>query len=101
MPTSRNEGRIMRSLYAVEIHESTRGLTEGADRRGTGSNLGQEPDYRGHPQYLSGHYLNYRQDRISRKSVVDTATGYKGVGVRVPEGSRILFSPCRKNSLWG
>jgi hypothetical protein len=38
-------------------------------------------------------------------SVVGTATGYglddRGIGVRVPVGSRIFFSPSRPDRLWG
>jgi hypothetical protein len=41
----------------------------------------------------------------SRGSVVGIATGYglngRGVGVRVPEGSRIFPSPRRLDRLWG
>jgi hypothetical protein len=41
----------------------------------------------------------------SRDSVVGIATGYgldyRGVGVRVPVGSRILSSPSRPDRLWG
>jgi hypothetical protein len=41
----------------------------------------------------------------SRDSAVGIATGYglddRGVGVRVPVGSIILFSPRRPNRLWG
>jgi hypothetical protein len=41
----------------------------------------------------------------SRDSVVGIATGYgpddRGVGVRVPVGSRILSSPRRPDRLWG
>jgi hypothetical protein len=41
----------------------------------------------------------------NRDSVVSIATGYglddQGVGVRVPVGSRIFFSPCRPDRLWG
>jgi hypothetical protein len=42
---------------------------------------------------------------MNRGSVVGTATGYglddRGVGVRVPVGSRILTSPYRPDRLWG
>jgi hypothetical protein len=27
--------------------------------------------------------------------------GYQGVGIRVPVGARIFFSPCRPARLWG
>jgi hypothetical protein len=41
----------------------------------------------------------------SRDSTVCIATGYglndRGVGVRVPEGSRIFSSPSRPDRLWG
>jgi hypothetical protein len=41
----------------------------------------------------------------SRDSVVGVATGYglddRGVGVRLPVGSRIFSSPCRPDRLWG
>jgi hypothetical protein len=41
----------------------------------------------------------------SRDSVVGIATGYgldeRGVGVRVPVGSRIFSSPRRPDRLWG
>jgi hypothetical protein len=41
----------------------------------------------------------------SRDSVIGTVTGYglteRGLGVRVPVGSRILSPPCRPNRLWG
>jgi hypothetical protein len=41
----------------------------------------------------------------SQDSVVSTAAGYglddRGVGVRVPLGSKIYFSPCRPDRLWG
>jgi hypothetical protein len=41
----------------------------------------------------------------SRDSSVGIATGYglddREVGVRFPEGSRILSSPCRRDRLWG
>jgi hypothetical protein len=41
----------------------------------------------------------------SRDSVVGIATGYglddRGVGVRIPVGSRILFSARRPDRLWG
>jgi hypothetical protein len=41
----------------------------------------------------------------SRDSVVGIATGYgldeRGVGVRVPVGSRIFSSPIRPDRLWG
>jgi hypothetical protein len=41
----------------------------------------------------------------SRDIIVDIAIGYgigdRGVGVRVPVGSRIFSSPCRPDSLWG
>jgi hypothetical protein len=44
-------------------------------------------------------------DSESWDSVVGMVTGYglgdRGIGVRVPEGSRILFSPCRSNRFWG
>jgi hypothetical protein len=40
----------------------------------------------------------------SRDSVVGIATGYglddRGVGVRVPVGSRFFSSPCRPDRLW-
>jgi hypothetical protein len=40
-----------------------------------------------------------------RSSVVGIAAGYKlddwGVGVRVPEGSRIFYSPRPPHRLWG
>jgi hypothetical protein len=43
--------------------------------------------------------------RRSRGSVVGIATGYRldgrGVGVRVPVGLRIFFSPSRPDRLWG
>jgi hypothetical protein len=42
---------------------------------------------------------------FSRDSAVGIATGYglddRGVGVRVPVGSRIFSSPCRPDRLWG
>jgi hypothetical protein len=42
---------------------------------------------------------------MSRDSVVGIATGYglddRGVGVRVPVGSRIFPSPCCPDRLWG
>jgi hypothetical protein len=42
---------------------------------------------------------------MSRDSLVVTATGYgldgRGVGVRVPVGSRIFSSPRRPDRLWG
>jgi hypothetical protein len=45
-------------------------------------------------------FVIQRQDRA-----VGIATGYRledlGVGVRVPVGSRILFSPRRSDRLWG
>jgi hypothetical protein len=41
----------------------------------------------------------------SRDSIVGTATGYglddRGIGVRVPVGSRIFSSPRRPDRLWG
>jgi hypothetical protein len=41
----------------------------------------------------------------SQDSIVSIATGYRlndrGVGVRVPVGSRIFTSPCRPDQLWG
>jgi hypothetical protein len=41
----------------------------------------------------------------SQDSVIGIATGYgldkPGVGVQVPVGSRIFFSPCRPYRLWG
>jgi hypothetical protein len=41
----------------------------------------------------------------SRDSAVGVATGYglddRGVGVRVPVGSRIFTFPCRPDRLWG
>jgi hypothetical protein len=41
----------------------------------------------------------------SRVSVVGVATGYRlderGIGVQVPVGSRIFFSPRRPDRLWG
>jgi hypothetical protein len=44
-------------------------------------------------------------DKESRDSSVCTATGYglddRGVGVRVPVGSRIFTSLSRSNRLWG
>jgi hypothetical protein len=43
--------------------------------------------------------------RESRGSAVGIATGYglddRGVGVRVPVGSRIFSSPRRPDRLWG
>jgi hypothetical protein len=43
--------------------------------------------------------------QMSRDSVVGIATGYgldnRGVGVRVPIGSRIFSSPRRPGRLWG
>jgi hypothetical protein len=46
------------------------------------------------------------KDKVtSRDSVVGIATGYglddRGVGVRVPVGSRIISSPRRPDRLWG
>jgi hypothetical protein len=42
---------------------------------------------------------------MCRDSVLGTATGYgvddRGVGVRVPVGSRIFSSPRRRDRLWG
>jgi hypothetical protein len=42
---------------------------------------------------------------VSRDSVVSIATGYwlgdRGVGVWVPVGSEIFFSPYRPDRLWG
>jgi hypothetical protein len=42
---------------------------------------------------------------MNRHSVVSIATGYgldhRGVGARVPVGSRTLFSQCRPDWLWG
>jgi hypothetical protein len=42
---------------------------------------------------------------MSRDSAISIATGYwlddRGVGVRVPVGSRIFNSPCRPERLWG
>jgi hypothetical protein len=41
----------------------------------------------------------------NRDKIVDIATGYwlddRGVGIRVPVGSRIFSSPRRPNRLWG
>jgi hypothetical protein len=49
------------------------------------------------------HYMP--SNLVSRDSSVDTAIGYgldgRGVGVRVPVGSRIFSSPCRPYRLWG
>jgi hypothetical protein len=50
--------------------------------------------------------INYmHMFRRSRDNVVGVATGYglddRGDGVRVPVGSRILFSPRRPDRLWG
>jgi hypothetical protein len=46
-----------------------------------------------------------RKGIIYKDSVVGIATGYglddRRVGVRVPVGSRIFFSPCRADRLWG
>jgi hypothetical protein len=48
---------------------------------------------------------NSQRSRGSRDSVVGIATGYgldyRGVGVRVPVGSRIFSSPSRPDRLWG
>jgi hypothetical protein len=42
---------------------------------------------------------------LSQDSIVGIATryllDYRGVGVRVPVGSRIFTSPCRSDRLWG
>jgi hypothetical protein len=42
---------------------------------------------------------------VSRDTAVGIATGYwlddRGIGFRVPVGSRIFTSPCRPNRLWG
>jgi hypothetical protein len=51
------------------------------------------------------HYCYYCYYYGSRDSVVSIATGYglddRGVGVRVPVGSRIFSSPSRQDRLWG
>jgi glutamine synthetase len=48
---------------------------------------------------------SYKTFNRSRDSVVGTATSYglgdRGVGVRVPVGSRISSSPLRPDRLWG
>jgi hypothetical protein len=55
----------------------------------------------------SRSYLNHLVHTIykSRDSVVGIATGYgledRGVGVRVPVGSRIFSSPRYPDRLWG
>jgi hypothetical protein len=50
-------------------------------------------------------YDHYGVHRGNRHSVVGTATGYglddRGIGVRVPVGSRIFSSPRRPDRLWG
>jgi hypothetical protein len=51
---------------------------------------------------LLSRYINILS---SRGSAVGIATGYglddKGVGIRVPVGSRIFISSCRPDRLWG
>jgi hypothetical protein len=46
----------------------------------------------------------YLKSTVSRDSTVGTANGYwlddRGVGVRVPVGSRIFNSPYRPDRLW-
>jgi hypothetical protein len=48
---------------------------------------------------------NVTSSERSRDSAVGIATGYglddRGVGVRVPLGSRIFSAPCRPDRLWG
>jgi hypothetical protein len=58
--------------------------------------------------YYKAVYLHFKLKHIiheSRGSLVGIATGYKlddrGVGVRVPVGSRMFTSPCRRDRLWG
>jgi hypothetical protein len=51
------------------------------------------------------YLLNLTTDQVSWDSSVGIATGYglndRGVGVRVPVGSRIFTSPCLSDRLWG
>jgi hypothetical protein len=50
-------------------------------------------------------WIRKGQLQRSQDNVVGIATGYglddRGVGVRVPVGSRISSSPCRPDRLWG
>jgi hypothetical protein len=49
-------------------------------------------------------FVGYTLFFVSRDSAVGIATSYwlddRGVGVRVPRGSRIFTSPCRPDRLW-
>jgi hypothetical protein len=38
---------------------------------------------------------------MTTSSIARIATGYRGIGVRVPVGSRIFSFPCRPDLLWG
>jgi hypothetical protein len=51
------------------------------------------------------NFLAYLFHNVRRDSAIDIATGYelddRGVGVRVPVGSRIFSFQCRPDRLWG